>query len=68
MEVWIIPSLHFARMTSQEQGFHDFAAFAVPLNTSPQDASHFQSPKFQTKRAGQSVNKRNFHARYGHCI
>ena len=27
----LIPSLHFARMTSQEQGFHDFAAFAAKL-------------------------------------
>ena len=27
----LIPSLHCARMTSQEQGFHDFAAFAAKL-------------------------------------
>jgi SAM-dependent methyltransferase len=27
----LVPSLHFARMTSQEQGFHDFAAFAAKL-------------------------------------
>ena len=27
----LIPTLHFARMTSQEQGFHDFAAFAAKL-------------------------------------
>ncbi|HUD45916.1 MAG TPA: hypothetical protein VMR33_03745 [Candidatus Baltobacteraceae bacterium] len=35
----IIPSLRFTRMTSQEQGFHDFASPAVPLNISRQDAS-----------------------------
>jgi len=34
----LIPSLHFARLTSQEQGFHDFASPAVPLNTSRQNA------------------------------
>ena len=37
-ETLIIPSLHFARLTSQEQGFRDFASLAVPLNTSRQDA------------------------------
>jgi len=63
----IIPSLHFERMTWQEQGFHDFASPAVPLNTSRQDAP-FSPRQYPNQSVPDNQSVKNFHARYRVCI